>query len=165
MREFARRVHERTDVVHGQRPPVHRVRPEIMRVARRYDHRDDHRRTDREQDESPVGLDACVGRDERPRGRRDQDEHESGQADDARPADHDRRLRRDRQQECRADHGDARYAVLRAYTDTAGLMLALRWKMLSGSYCALICASRSYFAAPYDARTRVSSPVSTMKFT
>jgi hypothetical protein len=36
-------------------------------------------------------------------------------------------------------------------------MFAFRWKRLSGSYVALIAASRSYFA-PYDARTRSSTP-------
>ena len=32
--------------------------------------------------------------------------------------------------------------------DQAGVMLAFRWNMLSGSYSALIRASRSYLAAP-----------------
>lgn len=47
---------------------------------------------------------------------------------------------------------------------SAGLILAFRWKTLSGSYSALIRASRSYFADPYEARTR-SSSYSAMKFT
>ena len=36
----------------------------------------------------------------------------------------------------------------RAGRRQAGLMLALRWNMLSGSYSALIAASLSYLAGP-----------------
>lgn len=46
----------------------------------------------------------------------------------------------------------------------AGLMLAFRRKTLSGSYLAFSRARRSYFAGPYEARTR-SSSYSAMKFT
>src|SRR6202035_3857302 len=47
-----------------------------------------------------------------------------------------------------AAHG---YGVL------AGLMLALRWNTLSGSYSALMRERRSYLAGPYEARMRSSS--------
>lgn len=46
----------------------------------------------------------------------------------------------------------------------AGLMLAFRWKTLSGSHSALMRASRPYFSTPYAAFTR-SSSYSDMKFT
>ena len=35
-------------------------------------------------------------------------------------------------------------------------MFALWWNTLRGSYCALIRARRSYFAAPYDVEVRTS---------
>jgi len=47
-------------------------------------------------------------------------------------------------------------AAVRTAQAEAGRMLAFRWKILSGSYFALMAANRAYLSAPYAARTRSS---------